>query len=91
MTTFPKRNRSNRFLLDMARFSHNSGAVVDWGSDCDDWVCISAKGQDDIYMQGDEAREFMAEVEMICKRYRSFDDYTAALVVAKQFIECIWS
>ena len=87
---FPKRNKSNSVLIDMAQFVHNSGVSIDWGSDYDDWVCISAKGEDDIFMQGDGAREFMMEVETIEKRYRSFDTYTAALVVAKPYVECIW-
>lgn len=87
---FPKRNKSNKFVLDAALFVYNSGVVIDWGSDCDDWVCISAKGEEDIFIQGDGAREFLFEVESICKKYRSFDEYTAALVVAKPYVECIW-
>ena len=88
---FPKRNKSNRHLLDIAQFVHRSGISIDWGSDCDEWVCISAKDEEDIFMQGDDARQFMQEVESIEKRYRSFDTYIAALVVAKPYIECIWN
>lgn len=87
---FPKRNKSNQYLLDMALFSYNSGVSIDWGSGCDDWVCISCKDEEDIFIQGDDASEFMKEIKSITKHYHSFDEYTAALVVAKPYIECIW-
>ena len=90
MIKLPKRNKSNRFLIDAAKFVINSGVSIDWGSNCDDWVCISAPDEDDIFMQGDSAREFMDEMEAIERRFRSFDSYTAALVVAKPYVECIW-
>lgn len=84
---FPKRNKANRFLLDMAEYSYNSGAVIDWGTDCDDWVSIDIEGYDGVFMQGATASEFMQEMEDLQKRYRSFDSYTAALVIAKPYIE----
>ena len=87
---FPKRNKSNRFLLDAAEFVYRSGVSITWGYDCDDWVCISAKDEEDIYFEGHEARNFMQETHAIQRKYRSFDEYTAALVVAKPYIECIW-
>lgn len=84
---FPKRNKSNRFLLDIAKYSYNSGVVIGWGSNCDDWVSIDIEGYDGVFMQGSDATEFMQEMENLQKRYRSFDAYTAALVIAKPYVE----
>lgn len=86
---FPKRNKSNRFLIDQAKRSYASGAVIDWGTDCDEWVSIDVPDTEGISMQGESATEFMNEVEVITKRYPSFDDYTAVLVVASPYIECL--
>lgn len=85
---FPKKNKSNKFLIKMAEFSYNSGAVIDWGSDCDDWVSIDIDGYDGVFMQGNNASEFMQDIEKITRKYRSIDEYTAALIVAKPYIEC---
>lgn len=84
---FPKKNKSNRFLIEMAEFSYNSGAVVAWGSNCDCWVSIDIEGCDGVFMQGESASEFLHEVGGICRKYRSIDEYTAALTVAKPYIE----
>lgn len=86
---FPKKNKSNRFLIDMAKYCYNSGIVVDWGSDCDDWVSIEDKNDKDncIFMQGDGASEFIQEIKTMCKKYRSFDEYTCALIIALPYAE----
>ena len=74
----------------MADYSENSGAVVDWDSGFQTF-CISGKGQDDIFMQGQEADEIIEEIGALCKKYPSLDEYTAALCVAKPYIDCCWS
>ena len=84
---FPKKNRSNKYLIAQAEFSYNSGAVIDWGSNCDDWVSIDIEGFDEVFMQGESAAEFMQEMNNLCRRFRSIDEYTAALIVAAPYIE----
>lgn len=86
---FPKKNKSNRFLVDIAMQCHNSGIVVDWGSDCDDWVSIEDKNDTDnsVFMQGDDASEFIQGIESMARKYRSFDEYTCALILAWPYAE----
>ena len=86
---FPKRNKSNRVLIDLAKYSYNSGAMVTIDRRFP-WVLIEAEGEDNIFKQGYDADNFIAEVDQIRKRYRSFNEDVAALVVAKQYIECLW-
>lgn len=89
---FPKRNKSNRYLLEQAEYSYNSGAVIDWGSNCDDWISIEDKNDSDnfIFLQGADASDFLEQMQAMERKYRSFDSYTCALVLAKRYIDCCW-
>ena len=83
--------RLDHIIKADARSVLNSKASVDWGCDYDYWVSISCKGEDDIFMQGDDARDFLGEMEKISKRCKALDEYTIALALAKPYIECIWA
>ena len=63
--------------------------LVDWNS-AYSTVCISSEGEDDIFMQGDEAEDFISEIERLCKKYPSLDEYTAACALSEHYTECIW-
>jgi hypothetical protein len=88
--TMIKPTKSTRHIHEMANYSIKSGADVDWCSSTETF-CISAKGKDDIFMQGDEAADVTREIEALCKRYPSLDEYTAALCIAKGYIDCLWA
>lgn len=84
-----KPTRATRHIHEAADYSERSGASVDW----DSAFCtfsIDAPGEESIFMQGDEASERIEEIAALCKRYPSLDEYTAALCIAKPYIECIW-
>lgn len=53
-------------------------------------VCISEAGHDDIFMQGDDARQFITEAEELYNKDGdvSMDDCYACL--AEPYCECIW-
>jgi hypothetical protein len=53
-------------------------------------VAIDAPGQDGLFMQGDEADQFIDEVRALCKRYRSLDEDTAALALAEPYAEALF-
>ena len=84
-----KPTRATRHIHTLADYSQESGASVDWDSSMETFL-IACKGEDDIFMQGDEASAVIGEIESMCKRYPSLDEYTAALCIAKSYIESIW-
>lgn len=85
-----KPTRATRHIHTMADYSEQSGASVDWCSSMETF-CISCDGEDDIFMQGHEASAVICEIESMCRRFPSLDEYTAALYIAKSYIETFWS
>lgn len=63
---------------------------VDWNSGMAT-VTMTSPGEDDIFMQGDEADAFIAEIYALCKRYPSLDAHTAAAALAQPYAENIWN
>jgi translation initiation factor 1 (eIF-1/SUI1) len=53
-------------------------------------VCISTDGQDDIFMQGDEAGGFIDQVQDLYEKAGDVTEDEAALCHAEQYAECIW-
>lgn len=53
-------------------------------------VCISTPGQDDIFMQGDDAEAFIKECQDLYETAGDIDMDTVELSVAKPYVECIW-
>lgn len=54
-------------------------------------VCISCDGEEDIFMQGDEADDFIAEVDTMYDMAQHVTWDEAALCVAEPYAECIWN
>ncbi|MFN7881567.1 MAG: hypothetical protein ACK5PF_00920 [bacterium] len=85
-----KPTKATRYIHEAADYSFNSGAVVDWDSAFSTFS-IDAENEDGIFMQGDEADQVIAEIDALCKKYPSLDPYTAALCIAKPYIENLWN
>lgn len=84
-----KPTKATRFIHAAANRMRNSDITIDIDSSFST-VCISCPGEDDIFMQGDDAESFIEEVETMCKRFPSLDEDTAALSLAEPYVECIW-
>jgi len=54
-------------------------------------VCISAKGQDDIFMQGDDADAFILEIENLSKRCKALNPEIIKLALAEPYCENLWN
>ena len=78
--------KATRYIRAAAKRCSDGGVVVDWDSGYST-VSIDAPGEDGLFMQGDEADSFIDEVEALCKRYPSLDEYTAALALAEPYAE----
>lgn len=81
-----KPTRATRVIHELADYTERSGFSVDWCSSMST-VSIDSKGDEYTFMQGDEADQFIAEIDKLTKRYPSLDDYTAALALAKPYVE----
>lgn len=77
-------------VKEQAQYSRNSNVNVDVESLLPT-VCISAPGEDDIFFQGDDAEQFIAEVDALERQVNELDRETLELAVAKSYIEEIWS
>lgn len=53
-------------------------------------VEITTRGQDSIFMQGDDAENFIAECEKISNRCKCLNFDVIELAVAEHYVECIW-
>jgi hypothetical protein len=85
-----KPTRATRFLHEAADRCRNGDVTIE----CDSaysTVAIDAPGHDGIFMQGDEADEFIAEVDALCKSYPSLDRDTAELALAEPYAECCFN
>lgn len=82
--------RIDYILKSAAKRMADSGVSIDWDSDYST-VSISCEGEDDIFMQGEEADEFIEEIEAMGDRCRSMSPYTIALAMAEPYAENIWN
>jgi hypothetical protein len=81
---------ATRYIREAAQRCVNSGVSVEFDSAyCT--VAIECPGTDGVFMQGDDADTFIAEVRAMCKRYRSLDEDTAALALAEPYAECCFN
>lgn len=81
--------KATKFIREAAARTRASGVTVDMDSPYST-VAIDAPGQDGVFMQGDEADQFITEVRALCKRYRSLDEDTAALALAEPYAEALF-
>lgn len=84
-----KPTKATKYIHQRADWTEKSGISVDWDS-AFSTVSIDCEGEDSIFMQGDEADKFINEIEAMCKRFPSLDEYTAALALSAPYAECIW-
>ena len=82
--------RIDYILKAAAKRMENSGVSIDWDSGYST-VLISCAGEDDIFMQGDEADTFIEEIEAMGNRCRSLNPYIIALALAEPYAENIWN
>jgi len=82
--------RTSTFIRQSADYARRSGASVDVDRSYST-VCISAHGQDDIVMHGDDADRFIDQIDAISKKCRSVNFEDIELHLAKDYIDCIWS
>lgn len=85
-----KTTKATRHIREAAQRCINGGITVD----CDRYfstVSIDAVGKDSIFMQGDEAADFIDERDALCKRYPSLSENIAALALAEPYAGCIWA
>ena len=85
-----KPTRATKFIHAAAKRVRDAKIAVTYHR-AQGWVTISCKGQDDIFMQGDEADNFIAEIDAMTRRFPSLDDQTAADALAEPYTENIWS
>lgn len=81
--------KATKFIREAAARCRASGVTVDMDSPYST-VAIDAPGHDGVFMQGDEADQFITEVRALCKRYRSLDEDTAALALAAPYAETLF-
>lgn len=85
-----KSTPATKYIVQAAQRCINDKITVD----CDasySTVSIDAPGEESIFMQGDEADTFMAERDVLCKRFPSLSEDIAELALAEPYAECIWS
>lgn len=82
--------KATKFIREAAARVRADGVTVDMDSTYST-VAIDAPGQDGLFMQGDEADQFITEVRALCKRYRSLDEDTAALALAAPYAETLFN
>lgn len=82
--------RATKHILAAAKRADDSGVSVEWDRRFPT-VSIRCDGEEDIFMQGDEADTFIAEIDALCKRFPSLYEATAALALAQPYAETIWN
>lgn len=82
--------RLSRIIRQSAKYSRESGADVEIDR-AYSTVCISGRGQEDIFMQGDDAEQFIDQIDAISKRCPSIDFDDIELHLAKDYIDCLWA
>lgn len=82
--------KATKFIREAAARVRASGVLVDMNSAFSTVSIDPAPGEYGIFMQGDEADQFIEEVRALCKRYRSLDEDTAALALAEPYAEALF-
>lgn len=85
-----KPTRATRYFYEAAQRCINGGVTVA----CDSaysTVAIDAPGEDGIFLQGDDADQFIAERDALCKRYPSLSEDIAELALAEPYAECCFN
>jgi len=90
ISTKPKRRTpATRFIWQAYDRMRAAGIDVD----CDSaysTVAISKAGEDDIFMQGDNADSFISEAQAMWNRYPALPDYVCEMALAEAYTD-LWS
>ena len=90
MTTKPKRRtHATRHIWQAYDRMKAAGINVDCAS-AYQTVCISKAGEDDIFMQGDDADSFISDALAMWKRYPSLPKYVCEMALAEPYTD-LWS
>lgn len=90
MTIKPKRRtRATRFIWQAYDRMKAGGITVEVDSPFS-WVTISAPGEDDIFMRGDDADSFIEECHKLWNHYPSLPHYVCEMALAEPYTD-IWS
>lgn len=79
-----RRTRATRFIWEAYDRMRAAGIAVETDS-AYSTVAISAPGEDDIFMQGDEAESFIKECRKLWNRYRSLPMDVCELAIAEPY------
>lgn len=82
-----KPTKATKFIHAAADRARAGGVSVDWNTRYST-VSIDWPG-DSAFLQGDEADDFLREIDALCKRFRSLDEYTAALALAEPIVDTL--
>lgn len=84
-----RRTRATRFIWQAYDRMKASGIDVDTDSGFST-VCISAPGEDDIFIRGDDADRFIDEARALWNRYRSLPMDVCEMALAEPYTD-LWS
>lgn len=84
-----RRTRATRFVWEAYDRMRAAGIDVETDS-AYSTVAISAPGEDDIFMQGDEAEAFIDSTRALWKMYPSLPTYVCELALAEPYTD-LWS
>ena len=84
-----KPTKATKYIHEAAKRFKDSGATIEWDS-AFSTINITCEGED-IFMQGEEADNFIDEIKAMTRRYPSLDEYTAACSLAEPIIECLFN
>lgn len=78
----------NKILLQQADYCQNSGITVSINSP-HDWVEIKDAQGGEIFLQGEDARQFISEVEALENKYPDENRQNILLVVAYPYADML--
>ena len=88
-STKPKpRTHATRFIWQAYDRMRAGGVEVETDSGFST-VCISCRGEDDIFLQGDDANSFIDEARAMWKRYPSLPKYVCEMAIAEPYTD-LW-
>ena len=83
-----KSTRATRYIVAAAQRSINGGVTVELDRSYSTVAMGIPGSESGCFMQGDDAENFIAEVDALCRRYPSLSDDIAALALAEPYAEC---
>lgn len=79
---------ATKHIHEAAQYVQDSQFVVSYNSTFS-WVHMKGPGEAEVFLQGQEADEFLDETKALCRRFRSLDLETAVYARCKPYIDCL--